>query len=225
MLLVTKRSAGKARTAAIGRLRALLVTAPADLREELAGLRLPALLARCAGLPPDAADPPTTVAKRCLRALARRAAGLGAEATEADAAIAGLVARVSPGLLACFGVGPDTAATPLVTAGDNPGRLGSEAAFAALWGVSPIPAPSGLSSRHRLNRGGDRQANAALYRVVIVRLRHHAPTRAYLERHVSDGRHTKRDAIRSLKRRVAREPYPHLLAPRAAGAPRAAATP
>ena len=217
MLLLTRRSAEKARTAAISQLRALLVTAPAELRENLSGLGRRALLARCAALRPDASHSPGMIAKRCLRQLARRVAELDAEITELDAAMAGLVAHLAPGLLACYGVGPTIGATLLVTAGDNPERLGSEAAFAALCGVSPIPASSGLTNRHRLNRGGDRRANAALYRVVIVRLAHHAETQAYLGRYVSEGHHTKRDAIRSLKRYVARELYPHLLAPRTAG--------
>jgi transposase len=222
MLLLTRRSAEKARIAAISQLRAILVTAPAELREELSGLGRRALLARCLALRPAASDSPTMIAKRCLRQLARRIAALGTEIAELELSMAGLVSRLSPGLLACYGVGSTIAATLLVTAGDNPQRLGSEAAFASLCGVSPIPASSGLISRHRLNRGGDRQANAALYRVVIVRLAHHAETKAYLERYVSEGRHTKRDAIRSLKRYVARELFPHLAA---LGSLMAAATP
>ena len=105
-----------------------------------------------------------------------------------------------------FGVGPDTAAALLVTAGSNPERLKSEAAFAALCGVSPVPASSGKTNRHRLNRGGDRQANAALYRIVIVRLRYHESTRTYFQRRMGEGK-TKTEIIRCLKRYVAREVF------------------
>ena len=105
-----------------------------------------------------------------------------------------------------FGIGPDTAAALLVTAGSNPERLKSEAAFAALCGVSPVPASSGKTKRHRLNRGGDRQANAALYRIVIVRLRYHESTRTYFQRRMGEGK-TKTEIIRCLKRYVAREVF------------------
>ena len=109
-------------------------------------------------------------------------------------------------LVKAFGIGTDTAAALLVAAGSNPGRLHSEAAFASLCGVSPIPASSGKTNRHRLNRGGDRQANAALYRIVIVRLRHDLRTQAYMGRRTAEGM-SRRDVIRCLKRYVAREVY------------------
>ena len=105
-----------------------------------------------------------------------------------------------------LGIGPDTAATLLVTAGGNPERLRSEAAFAALCGVNPVPASSGRTNRHRLNRGGDRQANAALYRIVLVRLRYHQPTKEYMDRRTGEGM-TKPEVIRCLKRYVARQIY------------------
>ena len=141
-----------------------------------------------------------------LRCLARRYVALGEEVADLDAELARLTAQASPALVAAFGVGPDVAGALLVAAGDNPGRLRSEAAFAKLCGVSPVEASSGKTSRHRLNRGGDRQANAALYRVVVVRLRYHEPTKAYLARRVAEGK-TKKEAIRCLKRYVAREVY------------------
>ena len=109
-----------------------------------------------------------------------------------------------------FGIGPDTAATLLVTAGGNPERLRSEAAFAALCGVNPVPASSGRTNRHRLNRGGDRQANAALYRIVLVRLRYHEPTKEYMSRRTGEGM-TKPEVIRCLKRYIARQVYSILI--------------
>ncbi|QHE73139.1 Mobile element protein (plasmid) [Rhodococcus sp. WAY2] len=111
-----------------------------------------------------------------------------------------------------FGIGPDSAARFLMTAGDNPDRLRSEAAFAALCGSNPIPASSGKTNRHRLNRGGDRQANAALHRVAVVRLRWHEPTRAYMTRRLAEGK-TKAEVVRCLKRYIAREIY-SVLCPR-----------
>jgi transposase len=109
-------------------------------------------------------------------------------------------------------VGPEIAGALLVAAGDNPGRLHSEAAFSMLCGASPIPASSGKTVRHRLNRGGNRQANTALYRIVVVRLRWHQPTRAYLTRRTKEGL-SKREIIRCLKRYVAREVFAALHAP------------
>ena len=115
-----------------------------------------------------------------------------------------LTATAAPDLVAAYGVGPDTASDLLVAAGDNPDRLGSEAAFAALCGVSPIPASSGRTNRHRLNRGGDWAANAALHRIVVVRMRCHAPTLAYVARRTAEGR-SKPEIMRCLKRYLARE--------------------
>ena len=117
-----------------------------------------------------------------------------------------LTRSVAPALVNTFGVGPDTAATLLIAAGSNPDRLRSESAFASLCGVNPIPASSGKTNRHRLNRGGDRQANAALYRIVLVRLSHDLRTQAYMSRRTAEGM-TKREVIRCLKRYVAREVY------------------
>jgi len=120
--------------------------------------------------------------------------------------ITAAVTAHTPQLLDRNGVGPDTAATLLITAGDNPERLGSEAGFAALCGVSPVEASSGKTQRRRLNRGGDRQANAALYRIALSRLRWDAQTRDYLNRRITEGK-TPREAIRCLKRYIAREIY------------------
>ncbi len=204
MLKIARDSAVKARTQSLNQIRALLVTAPAELRESLTGLTVGRLLDRCSAFRPGALRSPTAVARHSLRLLARRNLRLRTEARELEAEIRRLVASTAPDLLAAFGVGPDGAAMFLRTAGDNPGRLRSEAAFAALCGASPIPASSGKTTRHRLNRGGDRQANAALHRVVVVRLRWHAPTQAYLARRLGDGK-TKPEIMRCLKRYVARE--------------------
>jgi transposase len=112
----------------------------------------------------------------------------------------------APRLVASFGIGPDSAGALLVAAGDNPSRLRSDACFSMLCGSSPIPASSGKTTRHRLNRGGDRQANAALYRIVMVRLRYHQPTKDYMARRLAQGK-TKKEVIRCLKRYVAREVF------------------
>ena len=215
MLKIARDSAVKARTQSLNQIRALLVTAPAELRESLAGLTVGRLLDRCAAFRPGVLDSPTAVARHSLRLLARRNLQLRTEARELQVAIRGQILSTAPELLESFGVGPDGAATFLLTAGDNPGRLRSEAAFAALCGSSPIPASSGKTTRHRLNRGGDRQANAALHRVVVVRLRWHQPTRAYLARRLAEGK-TKAEIMRCLKRYVAREIH-GLLCPRGSG--------
>jgi transposase len=138
-----------------------------------------------------------------LRLLARRHQALTAEITALDSQLERLTAKAAPGLRALVGVGADSAAALLVAAGDNPDRLHSEAAFAMLCGSAPIEASSGKIVRHRLNRGGDRQANAALHRVVIVRLRWHQPTRGYVARRLAAGK-TKREIIRCFIGRVSR---------------------
>ncbi len=207
MLKLTKNSAVKAQTQARNQLKALLVTAPDELRQALAGLPLRELLERCAAfraLGDLRAATTTTVAKQALRVLARRVLQLRGEIKELERQLRHLTTAACPALAYTFGVGPDCAATLLVAAGDNPGRLHSEAAFAALCGANPIPASSGKTTRHRLNRSGDRQANAALHRIVVVRLRHHQPTQAYMTRRLAQGK-TKAEIIRCLKRYVARE--------------------
>jgi transposase len=212
LLVLTKRSAEKARSAAMIQLRAVMVTAPAELREALAGLGPAALLERCTAFRPAAPVDPRSATRHALRALARRIRVLDEELAEVVSAMDRLTLERAPALRATFGVGPDSAAALLVAAGDDADRLRSEAAFAALCGASPIPASSGLRTRHRLDRGGDRQANRALYVIVLTRLAHHAPTRAYVERRTAEGR-TKREIIRCLKRYVAREVFPLLAGP------------
>lgn len=209
LIRTTRRSAVKARTAAIGQLHGILAGAPEPLRTALAGLRRATLVDRCARLRPDPqrglADPAHT-AKRMLQRLARRIHDLDTEIAQADKELSDLVARTAPHLLAIYGVGTDVAGQLLTTAGQNPHRLHSEAALARLCGVAPIPASSGKTTRHRLHRGGDRQANAAIHRIIITRLRWHEPTRAYFERRSADSK-TRREIIRCLKRAVVRELY------------------
>ncbi|MEU0157234.1 IS110 family transposase, partial [Micromonospora fulviviridis] len=168
MLKMAKDSAVKTRTQALNQIKAILVTAPAQLRESLAGLSVGKLLDRCAAFEPGELTTPIAVAQHTLRLLARRNLDLRAEVKALQADIARLATHAAPTLLDVFGVGPDGAAQILVTAGDNPQRLRSEAAFAALCGSNPIPASSGKTNRHRLNRGGDRQANATLHRIAVV---------------------------------------------------------
>jgi transposase len=141
-----------------------------------------------------------------VRALARRWLHLNEEIKEHEAILEELTTQQAPDLVDAFGIGADTAAEVLIVVGDNPERIRSQAAFAKLAGVAPIPASSGATIRHRLNRGGHRQLNAALYRVVIVRMRFHQPTIEYVARRTTDGK-TKQEIIRCLKRYLAREIY------------------
>ena len=134
---------------------------------------------------------------------------LDAEIKTHEKVLAKLTGELVPDLVAAFGIGPDVAAEMLIVAGDNPERVKSEPAFARLCGLAPIPASSGMTNRHRLNRGGHRQANSALYRAVIVRLQHHQPTQASYQRRTAEGR-TKAEIIRCLKRLLAREVWNYL---------------
>ena len=206
MLKSAKDSAVKARTQAINQMKALVVTAPAELRETLDGLAADALVTRCKSFRTGRLDGPLAAARYTLRSLARRYRQLSKEVRDLEAELDRLTRTAAPALVDGFGIGPDTAATLLIAAGSNPDRLHSEAAFASLCGVSPIPASSGKTNRHRLNRGGHRQANAALYRIVIVRLRHDERTNAYMRRRTTEGM-SKAEVIRCLKRYVAREVF------------------
>ncbi|MGH3570202.1 MAG: IS110 family transposase [Pseudonocardia sp.] len=206
MLKTARNSAVKARTQAINQIRALLVTAPAPVRESMTALSTAALLTRCAGLRAAALHDPTTAARHTLGLLARRALALQSESDTLRTQITRLAATAAPALLEVFGIGPDSAATFLIAAGDNPDRIHSEAALAALFGASPVPASSGKTIRYRLNRGGDRQANAALHRVIVVRLRWHQPTRDYMTRRTTEGK-TRAEIMRCLKRHLVREIY------------------
>jgi transposase len=213
VLRVARRSAVKARTQAINQIRNLLVTAPAELREHVTGTHRADLVATLARLRPgtDLSDP-LTATKAALRRLARRHQTLDAEIAELDAEIKPLIQRGAPELLDIVGVGPETAGQLLASAGDNPERMRSESAFAHLCGAAPIPASSGRTHRHRLNRGGDRAANNALYTIVLVRMRYDARTRDYVARRTRQGL-SKKEIIRCLKRYVAREIYRVLTGP------------
>ncbi len=206
MLKSAKDSTVKARTQAVNQMKALVVTAPAELLETLDGLTTSALVKRCRGFRPGRPDNTTAAAKYVLRSLACRYRQLSKEIQDLKAELERLTQATAPALVKAFGIEPDTAAALLIAAGSNPDRLNSEAAFASLCGVSPVPASSGKTNRHRLNRGGDRQANAALYRIVVVRLCHDLRTQAYLRLRTAEGM-SKIEVIRCLKRYVAREVY------------------
>ncbi|WP_123981086.1 IS110 family transposase [Streptomyces sp. Ag109_O5-1] len=207
ILRLAKNSAVKARTQALNQLKAVLVNAPSTLREELEPLSTWLLVSRCAELvDPRGDDPAANTAVFTLRLLAQRVLRLRQEVTELGQRMTTAVKATAPSLLARFGIGPDSAAALLIAAGDNPERLGSEASFAALCGVSPVEQSSGKSRRRRLNRGGDRQANAALHRIVVTRMRQDERTRVYLERRTAEGK-GKREVMRCLKRYAAREVY------------------
>lgn len=207
---MVRASAVKARTQTINQIRSLIITTPAAVREPLRSLSTTELIRRLAAGRPgaDLTDPATAV-KRALKRLAKRHQHLSEEIAEADAELRTLIAHTAPGLLALPGVGTETAGQLLVTAGDNPERLVSEAAFAHLCAAAPVPASSGRTDRHRLNRAGDRQANRALHTIVVVRMRHDQRTRDYVARRTLEGLKTK-DIVRCLKRFVAREVYHHL---------------
>ena len=218
-LRVARGSAVSARARAIVQMKSLIISAPELLREQLREISTThsgtaKLVRTCAALRPDPArtraGDPCAATKTALRALARRHQHLCEEITDLDDHLAAVITTTAPTLLAAFGVGPDIAGQLLTTAGDNPQRLHCEAAFAALCGASPVPASSGKTTgAHRLNRGGDRHANCALYRVVITRLRYDERTRAYATRRSAQGL-SKKKIIRCLKRYVARELY-HLI--------------
>jgi transposase len=212
-LMVAKRSARQERTQADqpgpgadhdrpgGAAGPVRRRSPAQLTEAIAALR------------PRPGDVPGYATRVALRELGRRAQFLDAQLDRLDELIGPLVTARAPGLLALHGVGPDTAALLLVAAGDHPERLRSEAAWAHLCAVAPLPASSGKVTRYRLNPGGDRQANHALWRIVLTRMSAHPPTLIYVERRTKEGK-SKKEIIRCLKRYVAREVYRHL---RAAG--------
>ena len=211
VLMVAKRSARQARVKAIVQMRHLVITAPDQLRCRLKGLSVTALVAEAAKLRATRApDPMTAATKASLCSLAHRVQALDAELDELNTKIESLLHATAPDLMARFGVGPDTAAALLVAAGDNPERLHSEAAWAHLCGVAPVPADSGKNAGHmRRHNGGDRQANSALWRIALVRIAHDPETTHYFERRVKEGR-TKRDVIRILQRYIAREVYRYL---------------
>lgn len=210
-LRVARRGAVKARTQAANALRDLIVSAPEALRARLGGLSSDERVALAARFRPGDLSEPTEATKEAMRSLALRHQDLSSEITRLDTALESVVVEAAPeGFLDKIGVGTQVAATLLGTVGDNPGRLGSEASFAALCGVSPLDASSGKQKRHRLNQGGDRQANSALWRIVFTRMSHDPRTKAYVARRTTEGKTTK-EIMRCLKRYVAREVYKSLV--------------
>jgi transposase len=204
-LSVARRSAKAGRVKALNQIRQLGFTGSDDLRERLRGPPADQLADVAAGLRPSPdSDPVTFATETALRLLGRRVITLTAETTSTQPLLSELVAVTAPELLALYGVGVDVAASLLIAAGDNPDRLRSEAAWAHLCGVAPLEASSGKITRHRLNRGGDRQANQALWRIALVRMRHDERTRTYVLRRTTDGK-TKQEIIRMLKRYIARD--------------------
>jgi transposase len=177
-LMVAKRSARAERTQTINQARALILTGPDDLRARFAGHTAAGLVAALASRRPRPGSTVGYATGIALGELGRRAGFLDGQIGRLDELIIPLVTGRAPGLLALYGVGPDTAALLLIAAGDHPERLRSEAAWAHLCAVAPIPASSGKVTRRRLNPGGDREANHALWRIVITRMSAHAPTRA-----------------------------------------------
>jgi len=193
------------RTRAINQFKALLITAPAPLRERLANESLSRQL-ELARRFRDHDCPVESQTRFALKHLAAKIKFLNEQIDELETRMSLLVGQAAPALAGVFGVGPHVAAKLLTTIGDNPQRITSEAAFAKLCGVCPIPASSGKTIRHRLNRGGDRRANNALYTIVVVRMRYDQRTRDYVQRRTTEGK-TRSEIIRCLKRFVAREIY------------------
>ena len=207
VLLVAKRSARAARTKALTQIRHLGFCAPDALRDQLRDVPVAALARRVAALRPRPdGDIVVHGTKVALQTLGRRVLALDDELDHLDVLLEGLVTVAAPELLDLHGVGPDTAAILLVAAGDNAGRIRTEAAWASLCGVAPLQASSGRTTRHRLNRGGNRQANHALWRIVITRMSSDPRTRTYVQRRLDEGL-TKPEIIRVLKRYVARETW------------------
>jgi transposase len=207
LLKIVLRGATKSRTQAVNQLRTIVATAPDELRSKLRALKTPDLVTTCAAFRVRAEDDSLgSVTRLAMRELAQRIQFLDDQIMRTKGRLSRITTAAAPELMARKGVGPDTASAILVSAGDNPHRLRDERSFAALAGSNPIPASSGKTTRHRLNRGGDRQLNAALWRIAIVRLATDPDTRAYLDRRTAEGK-TKTEAIRCIKRYIAREVF------------------
>jgi transposase len=210
VLLVAYRSGRDTRTKCLNQLRHLGFCAPDELRERFRGMGVASLAETAAGLRPNRhGDPVLYATKLAMQTLGRRVVDIDADCERLHGELADLVKATAPSLLDLPGVGIHTAGLLLVAAGDNAERISSEAAFAHLCGVAPIHASSGKTIRHRLNRGGNRQANHALWRIVFTRMSSDPRTRVYVERRTLEGR-SKPEIIRVLKRYVAREIYRHL---------------
>ena len=206
-LLIAQRSSRQTRARCLNQIRHLGFTAPDSLREQSRDVPKAHLARQAAALRPRADSGPVTYAtKLAMRTLGRRAVAISDDMNDLDVVVAQLVSATAPALLACHGVGVDTAAILLVAAGDNPERIRNEAAWANLCGVAPLEASSGKQRRHRLSRAGNRQANHALWRIVFTRMGSDPRTRVYVERRSEEGL-SKSEIMRVLKRYVARETY------------------
>ena len=208
VLKACRKSAVNARRIALQMIQNTIIAAPDRLRDQLRSMTRMQLIRTLAAWRPDlTAYRDLEAAYRIsLKSLARRYLELHDEIADFDVMIAAIVQELAPELIARNSIGHNSAAQLLLTAGDNPERLKSEASFAALCGVSPVPASSGKTVRHRLNRGGDRAANSALHIIAIGRLRTDERTKTYVARRVAEG-HSKLEAIRALKRYIAREVF------------------
>ena len=210
VLLVARRSARQQRIQTLNQLRHLVFTAPEPIRVRFKDRYKTGLVTEAVAMRPrKGSDPVAYTTNIVIRNLAKRIKNLNTEIQDIDQALTTLVTDTAPSLLELYGVGPDSAASLLVAAGDNPQRIRSERSWAHLCGVTPIPASSGKTIRYRLNRGGDRNANAALHRIVLTRMSSHAETRAYVTRRRAEGLSTP-EVMRCLKRYVARHVYKHL---------------
>lgn len=211
MLTRCRDSAVKAKQACWNQLLSTIDSAPESVRERFRDLTEMVLIRRALrARPGENLEDPMVSAVFTIRELARRWRFLDTQISELDGQLDDAVAKAAPNLLAVFGVGTHTAAVLLMCAGDNPERLSSEGAFAALCGVTPVQASSGKTVRHRLNRGGNRGANSALWRIAMTRLSHEDRTRAYMDKRTAEGL-SKKEIIRCLKRAIAREIYPIIL--------------
>ena len=210
VLLVARRSARAQRIQSLNQLRHVVFTAPEPIRVRFKDRYKTGLVTEAAAMRPrKGPDPILFTTNSVIRDLARRIQSLNTEIRRIDAVLTELLAATAPSLLDLYGVGVDTAASLLVAAGDNPDRLSSESSWAHLCGVTPIPASSGKVTRWRLNRGGDRNANSALYRIVLTRMSSHPQTRRYVARRRAEGLSTA-EIMRCLKRYVARQTFKHL---------------
>jgi len=210
VLMVARRSARQQRIQTLNQLRHLVFTAPEPIQTRFKDRYKTSLVSEAANMRPNqGSDPVAYTTNLMIRNLARRIRGLNNEMADIDGMLTGLLEQTAPGLFGLHGAGTDTAASLLVTAGDNPDRIGSEGSWAHLCGTTPLPASSGKVTRFRLNRGGDRQANAALHRIVLTRMAHDPQTRAYVTRRRAEGLNTP-EIMRCLKRYVARQTFKHL---------------
>ena len=211
VLMVARRSAREQRIQSLNQLRHLVFTAPEEIRVRFKDRYKTGLVTEAANMRPNrGSDPVIYTTNLMIRNLAKRVKRLNTEMAEIDRMLTELITETAPSLFELHGLGTDTAASLLVAAGDNPDRIHSEGSWAHLCGTTPLPANSGkVTTRYRLNRGGDRNANAALYRIVLTRMSSDQDTRRYVTRRRNEGLNTA-EIMRCLKRYVARQTYKHL---------------